>query len=287
LTGIVSEQQLLAGAELRYSNWRRRDRSLSLRSALFSEDRDAFFNRGAEIGVAIERETTLIWQKRWTYRVGAEALFTQERDRSGIQTSLRDYVIAAAPATVAFDATDDLLDPREGVRFEAHLSPEASLRDQVFGYAVAQLGVSGYFPASDRVVLAGRALVASIAGSARRNIAPSRRLYAGGGGSVRGFGFQDIGPLDTDGNPIGGRSKIEGSLESRFRFGDFGAAVFADVGQVYTSSAPGFDDLRVGVGGGLRYYTSFGPIRVDAARALARRDNEPEVAVYVSIGQAF
>ena len=105
---------------------------------------------------------------------------------------------------------------------------------------------------------------------------------------MRGFGYQEVGPEDEDGDPLGGRSRVEGSVEWRFRLTDrFGGVIFADAGQVYRSSAPGFDDYRVGVGAGIRYYSSFGPIRADVATPLARRPGEPVVAVYVSIGQAF
>ncbi len=101
-------------------------------------------------------------------------------------------------------------------------------------------------------MLAGRVRVGSIMGAAREDIAPSRRYYAGGGGSVRGFGYQELGPKDPDSNPIGGRSLIEGAVEARYRFGDYGVVGFVDAGQVYESSTPGFDNIRfgVGVGGG-------------------------------------
>ncbi|MBZ6379279.1 hypothetical protein B5C34_08590 [Pacificimonas flava] len=286
LSAILSEQQWEAGSELRFSNWRARDHSLALRAAAFSEDRDAFFNRGGLLGVAYARETDIIWQKRWTWRIGLEGLFTQERDRSS-DSVLRDYVIAAMPARLAYDGTDDLLDPTRGIRLEGLLTPEASFRGESFAYALTQVGASGYLPVSGNTVLALRGLMASIAGSSRRDIAPSRRLYAGGGGSVRGFGYQDVGPKDEDGDPLGGRSKIEGSAEARVRFGTLGAALFVDAGQVYTSTTPGFDDIRFGIGGGLRYFTSFGPVRADVAFPLDRRTGDAQVAFYVSLGQAF
>src|SRR3546814_15866949 len=81
---------------------------------------------------------------------------------------------------------------------------------------------SFYQPQGDRVVLAGRARVGTIWGADRDTIAPSRRVYAGGGGSVRGYGYQDIGPRDANDDPIGGRGLDEVSVEARLRFGEFG-----------------------------------------------------------------
>src|SRR3546814_1857958 len=72
---------------------------------------------------------------------------------------------------------------------------------------------SFYQPIGDRVVLAGRARVGTIWGADRDTIAPSRRFYAGGGGSVRGYGYQDIGPRDANDDPIGGRRSEEHTSE--------------------------------------------------------------------------
>jgi translocation and assembly module TamA len=86
---------------------------------------------------------------------------------------------------------------------------------------------------------------------------------------------------------LGGRSLNEFALEGRYRFGDYGVVAFLDAGQVYESSTPEFSDLRYGFGVGGRVYTNFGPLRVDVATPLGRREGEPRVALYISIGQAF
>jgi translocation and assembly module TamA len=150
-----------------------------------------------------------------------------------------------------------------------------------------QLDASGYQPLTDRIVLAGRLRFGSIDGIARDSIAPSRRFYAGGGGSVRGYGYQKIGPVDVNGDPVGGKALTEFGAEARIRFGTFGIVPFLDGGNLYAGSTPKFRALRFGTGLGVRYYSSFGPIRVDVGTPLARRSGESRVAVYVSLGQAF
>ena len=140
---------------------------------------------------------------------------------------------------------------------------------------------------NDNIVVATRARIATISAISRDNLAPSRRFYGGGGGSVRGFGYQQLGPKDPNNDPIGGRSLNEFALEGRYRFGNFGVAGFVDVGQAYESSIPKFNDWRVGVGVGGRFYTSFGPVRLDLATPLNRQPGESRFNVYVSIGQAF
>lgn len=104
---------------------------------------------------------------------------------------------------------------------------------------------------------------------------------------MRGFGYQQLGPKDINGDPIGGRSLTEFALEARYRFGNYGIVPFLDGGRVGEGSTPGLRGMRYGVGIGARYYTNFGPFRLDVATPLGRRPGEAKVAVYISIGQAF
>ena len=141
------------------------------------------------------------------------------------------------------------------------------------------------------MVLAARTRLGTIQGTDLANIAPSRRFYAGGGGSVRGYGFQAVGPRDATNNPTGGRSLTEFSLEARVRTGFVGGAVsvvpFVDAGSVGTGASPSLSGLQVGVGVGLRYDTNFGPIRIDVGTPLNRRKGDSPVGVYIALGQAF
>ncbi|HEX7656778.1 MAG TPA: BamA/TamA family outer membrane protein, partial [Sphingomonas sp.] len=146
---------------------------------------------------------------------------------------------------------------------------------------------SGYYPVRDDLVLAGRVRAGSILGISRDDLAPSRRYYGGGGGSVRGYGYQRLGPLDPNGDPVGGRSLNEFSIEARYRFGNYGIVPFFDGGNAYESSVPQLSGLRYGVGIGGRLYTNFGPLRVDVATPLNPRKGDGKIALYISIGQAF
>ena len=170
-----------------------------------------------------------------------------------------------------FLAPTSLLDPTQGFRLSAKVSPEVSLGTGTQFYGRGLIEGTAYYPVGDGIVLAGRARVGSIMGADRELIAPSRRYYAGGGGSVRGFGYQELGA----------------AAEVRYRFGDYGVVGFVDAGQVYTSSTPRFDNLRYGVGIGGRFYTNFGPMRLDVATPINRQPGESRISIYISIGQAF
>jgi translocation and assembly module TamA len=138
-------------------------------------------------------------------------------------------------------------------------------------------------------VLAGRTAVGSIVGEPRSDIPANLRVYAGGGGSVRGFGYQLAGELDDDDKPIGGRSLVELGGEVRVRITEsIGVVAFVDAGTVYSSATPDFSEtLRVGAGPGLRYFSPIGPLRLDVGFPLNPRDSDDTWQLYISIGQAF
>jgi len=288
--GILGTQEQLFGVTLRQNNFRQRDQVFNAQIAATHVDQSAYSARTFRVGANIERQTNIIWQKKWTWSLGTELIASDEKDVD-IDTATerhRTFLIGALPASLSYDGSNDLLDPTRGYRLALRLSPELSLQNGAFGYGRLQFDGSVYQPVSSNVVIAARARLGTIVGASRDRIAPSRRFYAGGGGSIRGFGYQDVGPRDPIfDDPIGGRSLAEFSIEARIRVGVFGIVPFVDAGNIYTSPLPHLDKLRFGTGIGLRYHSSFGPIRIDIGTPIKRRPGEPRIAVYVSLGQAF
>lgn len=286
---VGGTQEQLLNLVYRRNNFMKRDRVLTAQVLASNIDRDAFEARTFLVAASLERQTNLIFQKKWTWSLGAEVLRTDERDSRTrvVGGSRRTYYIAALPTSLSYDGTDNLLDPTSGFRLGGRISPEYSLQSGSKGYARIQIDGSYYQPVSDRIVLAGRVRLGSIVGANRFDIAPSRRFYAGGGGSVRGYGFQAIGPRDGNNDPIGGNGLAEFSLEARVRFGNFGVVPFFDAGNVYAGSTPDLSGIRYGAGIGVRYYSSFGPLRLDVGTPLNRQPGDSRVGVYISLGQAF
>lgn len=289
LRGVLGTQEQLASAIFRRNDFRRRDQALVAQLTVDHLNVPAFEARTVDLSADIERQTNIIWQKTWVYSYGVELADSDERDEiqdTGVSRR-RTYYIAALPLSLSYDGSDDLLNPTKGYRLSAHVSPEISFRGKPFEYVRLQFDGSAYQPLGDRVVFAERIRLGSIQGANSDNIAPSRRFYSGGGGSVRGFGYQDIGPRDINNEPVGGSSLAEFGLEARIRFGNFGVVPFLDGGNLYSQSLPQFTGMRYGTGLGFRYYTSFGPVRVDVGTPINRQAGDSRVAVYVSLGQAF
>ncbi len=292
--GVAGTKEQLVGVTFRRNNFRGRDQVLTFDLYADNVNRDAYAARTIALSGNFEKLSTLIFQKPFTWGAGFEALLTDEREATvvGAPTVRRTYKIGALPLRAGFDGSDDLLDPKRGLRAALRISPEVSWQGgNSSTYARLQADASFYLPAGGSIVLAARVRLGSIPGASLANIAPSRRFYAGGGGSVRGFGYQQIGPRDVLGDPSGGRSLSEFSLEARVQTGLMGGALalvpFIDAGAVDQSVTPRLKDLRIGAGLGFRYQTGFGPIRVDIGTPLDRQPRESRIGVYVALGQAF
>jgi translocation and assembly module TamA len=291
--GVLGTNEQLAGVQFRRSNFRQRDQVFNAQATVSHQHFDAYEARTVLLAANIERQSNFIWQKKWTWVGGAELLATDERgvfNDAGVKDT-RTFLIAAAPLSLGYDGSDSLLDPTRGFRLSGRISPEISAHGGHFTYARSQIDASAYHPLSDSIVVAGRIRLGTIMGAHVYDIAPSRRFYSGGGGSVRGYGYQQLGPKDMDGDPIGGRGLAEFGLETRIRLkqfgGNFGIVPFFDGGSLTRESLPDFKGWRLAAGIGARYYSSFGPIRIDVGVPLNRQKGDGPLAVTVSLGQAF
>ncbi|WP_343346393.1 BamA/TamA family outer membrane protein [Sphingomicrobium sp. XHP0239] len=300
LRGILGTQEQLLGASMVRSNWLRRDQRLSMTALASNIDRQAYEAETIQLSGRVERVSDFLWQKEWTWGAGVELIATREVDsrprlenEDGEPIPLPEpqrltYFIGALPLTGEWDRSNDLLDPTEGFTVSAFVSPEVSFQGDRDQYVRSWIQGTYYQPINDQLVVAGKLKTGTITGTDLLEIAPSRRLYAGGGSSVRGYGFQQLGPRDEFGDPVGGKSVSEVQLEARYRvFGQFAVVPFVDAGRVSSDAFPGEDDWQVGVGIGVRYHSNFGPLRVDVGTPLNPREGDGPVAVVVGLGQAF
>lgn len=292
--GIAGTNEQLAGVTLRRSNFLGRDRVISADLYTYNATLTAYAARKVAFVLTYERLTNVLFQKPWTWSVGLETQASEEREGvpSGIIKGRIRYYTAALPLRGSIDRTDDLLDPTRGHRLSLRISPEHgwALGTQA-DYMRVQGDASGYIRAGQSMVLAGRLRLGAMPGTEIDNVAPSRRFYAGGGASIRGYAYQLVGPRNALGEAKGGRSLYEFSLEARITTPLLGKALqivpFLDGGGVEEGVTPQMNAWRYGAGLGVRYKTGFGPIRVDVGMPINRRPGESPVGVYVALGQAF
>lgn len=289
LIGRLSSVDSRAGVSLSLPHWLRPAQTLTLGSEAYRERTDAYDQNGVGVRVNVQRR----YGKTSYVSLGASADYSQTEELT-VRTLTplgSDIGTFALHGNVYLDRSDDALDPKRGWRLSATADPTFLTGRGTLGYLRLQTQGTAYYPVdkSARTVLAGRVRLGTILldGSVEDVPAP-QRFYAGGGGSVRGFAYQGVGPRLADGTPEGGLSLFEGSLEVRQRLkGRWGVVAFVDAGDVGLERYPEFKDLSVGAGLGVRYILPFGPIRFDVATPVANRRGASPIQVYVSIGQSF
>ena len=278
-------------AELALPHWRRSQQTLKLNTAIFREDTDAYVETGGHIGADLTRRL-----RPTVYRTYGVSLDLSQIDSptttNGVTVDTRqNFATFTLLGAQAWDRSDNVLDPTKGWRLDARVEPTAITGDLTMAFFKVQAQTTAYLPFGEgaRTVLAGRFKAGQILGGTMPEVPASNRFYAGGGGSVRGYSYQAIGPrIDNTTTPQGGLSLLETSLELRHKFTDkWGGVAFIDAGGVGVDKWPNGDDFGVGVGVGVRYDLGFGPIRADIAVPISRREGDSPFQVYISIGQAF
>jgi len=137
-------------------------------------------------------------------------------------------------------------------------------------------------------ILSGRVEGGYVFGWSTKEVPIFERFYLGGPNTLRGWKFRQVTPIDATGFGIGGNSEVLGNVEYIIPLPfNIRLASFIDIGNVY---GPGkFDpaDLRSDAGGGVRWLSPFGPIRVDYGVKMDRRKGEDFGALQFSVGSPF
>ncbi len=274
-------EQSLAGL-LEIPHFKRLDQTLSFEGVFRRQNTDAFFAHVIETRAGIYRVLTN----------ELALLANVELEYSDVEDAIQDqdFFLISSPVGFRWDSSDNLLDPGSGYRASLITAPSYGIGDENFEFLKTEFRASAYFPlnSSKDIVLAARTRLGSIVGVDNATLPATSRFFSGGGGSIRGYGFQRVGPLALDDSPIGGRSVNEFATELRWKFeNNLGFVLFTEAGNVYDSTTPEFNNFRYSAGVGARYATGFGPVRFDVAVPLNKRTGDSDFQIYISLGQAF
>ena len=199
----------------------------------------------------------------WTRTLFLDLL--DERTRIPEEPDLQDTLLIPGVGMEKLIA-DDILFPRDGYRLRGELRGSQELlgasndflRLDLEANRVSSIGEQWRFFTRSRI---GIGLVDGFA-----TLPASQRFFAGGDQSVRGYGFNTLGPTDAEGNVIGGRHLLFGSLEAERRvWGRVALAGFVDAGNALDSFS---DDLEASVGLGVNVRTPIGTLRISMARSV-------------------
>jgi len=284
LSGEVGEIKQEFAASFEKPRFLRPDQDLLASGALANEDTDAYEGPLMRYFVGLRRRVT----ENWRVIAGIPIEFSNLEDLQG----RREFNLFGLEVRGERDTSNDRLDPNAGSRTRLSLIPFYGTGENSVSFLTGTVAWTGYHAIDEekRFALAGRTRVGSIVGESTTALPANKRFYAGGGASIRGYRFQSVGPLGPANTPLGGRSLFEVSAEFRTRITDtIGGVVFIDGGNVYDDSVPDLStNLQWSIGFGGRYFTTFGPIRVDFGFPLNPREGVDDfMQFYISIGQAF
>ena len=262
----------------------RRDQDFIASGGFLNQDTDAYRLTSAAASAGLQRRLS-------RFLSGSIQGSVQGGNIKEPDEPARDYLMYGLPFTLSYDSTRNLLDAVKGHRVISSVAPYTGEYDGPFSVVRARVEGQSFIPLIDKdtLVLALKGVVGAVGGEHSDHIPPSIRFYSGGGGSVRGYEYQSIGPRNNDRKPLGGGSLVEVSTEARWKVQpEWGFVAFVDGGTAYADvfDDPG-QDIRWGAGLGFRYYTVIGPVRVDVATPLNPRKDDDDIQFYLSIGQSF
>ena len=270
-------------ARYRVPYFMRNDQDFLAQVGLINQDTRAFEVQAGRFLAGVERRLTRRWSISAMGSVEGGSLKDPDQPT-------KNFVMFGLPLSLNYDNTTSLLDARRGGRASMVVTPLVGKYDGPFSAARTRLDVQRFIPFDDdeSFVLALRGSVGVLFGADGPDVPPSARFYSGGGGSVRGFDFQSLGPRNSGRDPLGGSSMLEMSIEPRIRFTEtLGMVAFLDGGMAYDKVSEMGQDMRYGAGIGFRLYTAIGPMRFDVATPLNPRDDDDPLQFYISIGQSF
>jgi len=279
----LSNYTMAAEADFRKQDFLKLDQTLRFSLRMAQEHPNAYKSKSLIGSVFLDRDLTK------ALRVGAGLTLKSSKIEQLANTE--SYNIISLPLYCNRDTSNDLLDPVRGHRLSLQFTPfyEPTGSQITFGKVIASYKRYNIISQKPNIILATDVRAGFIKGAGRDEIPADERLYAGGGGSIRGYSYQSVGPL-SDGVPVGGKSFIEGSMELRLKITErFGLAAFLDGGSAFTDKLFSSEDpLRWGTGIGIRYYTPVGPLRLDVGIPLNKRQGvDNSYQIYISLGQAF
>lgn len=271
-----------------------------------NEDTDAFNAQTFEIGGLLGKfwfDENLTTEGGLRYQYSKIASIEESRNRSDFSARDRIFQAVSVPLSIIWNHQDQPLDPQSGLIAGLSVTPYFGTVD--FTRVEVQHTSRLFWGPEKGGTVAGRLRLGATYGATRQQLPATERFFAGGGGSIRGYAFQEASPISTlNGDILGGASLAEVNLEVRQHLTkDIEFALFTDFGGAFENNTPDFENVLVGAGAGIRYSTPIGPLRVDFAIPVDRREifgptldedgdpvrvfQDPAFQFYIALGQPF
>ena len=256
----------------------------------------ADFRSFTSVQVAAQREETVSYTTRSVSaeidrtrgfgkdRLGSIYLLLQKEDSTAGNDTTNTFLLMPG---IRFSERryDSLIRPTHGYSYklEARGTTQSLGSDVAFAQFLGSGDVLFPLPGRFSLKMRGQAAATTINDNFLE-VPITFRFFTGGDNSVRGYAYQSLGPQNAQGEVVGGKHLLVGSVELEMAIGDnWGAAVFYDTGNAFDN----FESMQLaqGAGVGVRYYTPVGPVRLDIARQIGVSD--PGYRLHFTVGMQF
>ncbi len=272
-------------------DFRKANQNAAFFAKLERENTKSYETLSRSLSLHIEEQN--IKNTQLSYGATLEDLRTEKSDNDGM------YLLLKIPIQWKWTHTDQLFNPSKGVGYHLKLVPTQILvkkgessKKELAHYLNHQFTGLFYYPLIPKrqIIFCAKATFGTIIGAKRAELPAPERFYSGSESTLRGYTYLTVSPLDQRNDPIGGKSLLIWSFETRLTFTKhLGAVLFYEIGNVYEKNFPKIHSKQLrSTGFGLRYHTPIGPLRIDIAFPIDRRRRlDRPFQMYFSIGQAF
>jgi len=240
--------------------------------------------------IRVGKELTPIWRLDGMYKLEDVNIFDVTRDApKSIKDQEGRALTSAISATLSVDTRNDYFAPSRGQRSSVTLMDAGGILGGDNDFIKAFADTNWFFPLMWNLVLNLRAKVGIVEPYGGKEVPVYEKFYVGGIATIRGFEYGMAGPVDDNEDPLGANKMVVFTTEILFPLApELGlrGALFCDVGK-------GFDDfgdflpVRIGAGPGIRWFSPFGPIRIDLGFNLDPKNGEKSQVLEFSVGTIY
>ncbi len=267
------------------------DKPISFTLSAYNTRRDylAYSKKATGGSVGFGKRFAEYWKVSLTYTYERATVFDVSEDASIIiKEQIGTNTTSSITPAVIRDSRDYFLDPSRGSRNSLYITFAGLGGNNKFIKGV--FDSAWFFPVTERTVFSIRGRIGFAEGLFGKKLPLYERFYVGGLYTVRGLGFGEAGPRDENGEVIGGKKELIFNLEYKFPLVEelkLKGVVFVDVGRAYDDSEDFGTDLRYTAGGGIRWISPLGPLRIEYGFNIDRREGESSGKAEFAFGAFF